>query len=81
MTCLSKSASARGHPMYQDIINDITSAIEQTRRKLTTYTNLIRQNSNNEELLSELLGYWFRYRRHLDDLTKDRRMMREATRR
>lgn len=67
--------------MYQDIINDISAAIEQTKRKVKTYASLIRQNSNDEQLLSELLGYWFRYRRHLDDLTRDRRMMREATRR
>lgn len=67
--------------MYQDIINDISAAIEQTKRKVKTYASLIRQNSNDEQLLSELLMYWFRYRRHLDDLTRDRRMMREATRR
>lgn len=67
--------------MYQDIINDISAAIEQTKRKVKTYASLIRQNSNDEQLLSELLMYWFRYRRHLDDLTRDRRMLREATRR
>lgn len=67
--------------MYQDIINDISAAIEQTKRRVNTYASLIKQNSNDEQLLAELLGYWFRYRRHLDDLIKDRRMMREATRR
>ena len=67
--------------MYQDILNDISAAIEQTKRRVNTYASLIKQNSNDEQLLSELLGYWFRYRRHLDDLIRDRRMMREATRR
>lgn len=67
--------------MYQDIINDISAAIEQTKRRVNTYASLIKQNSNDEQLLSELLGYWFRYRRHLDDLIRDRRMMREVTRR
>lgn len=66
--------------MYQQIISDINALIEQTKRKLTVYANLI-ENNKDSDALKDLLEYWFTYKRQLDQLYQDKAMIKDATKR
>lgn len=66
--------------MYQQIITDINALIEQTKRKLTVYANLI-ENNKDSDALRDLLEYWFTYKRQLDQLYQDKAMIKDATKR
>lgn len=66
--------------MYQQIISDINALIEQTKRKLTVYVNLI-ENNKDSDALRDLLEYWFTYKRQLDQLYQDKAMIKDATKR
>lgn len=66
--------------MYQQIISDINALIEQTKRKLTVYANLI-ENNKDSDAFRDLLEYWFTYKKQLDQLIKDKEMIKDATKR
>ena len=65
--------------MYQQIISDINAKIEQTKRKLTVYANLI-ENNKDDVAFRDLLEYWFTYKKQLDRLYQDKEMIKDATR-
>ena len=66
--------------MYQQIITDINALIEQTKRKLSVYANLI-ENNKDSDALKDLLEYWFTYKKQLDQLYQDKAMIKDATKR
>lgn len=66
--------------MYQQIISDINALIEQTKRKLSVYANLI-ENNKDSDAFRDLLEYWFTYKRQLDRLYQDKEMIKDATKR